>query len=74
LVGIPVFLGLEAATTVCQLLSPLAYGSAVLTGDASPLTWWDRWSRFLENGRRIALAVTAATLAVAAARINPRFP
>jgi hypothetical protein len=74
LLGIPVFLGLEAATTVCQLLSPFAYGSAVLAGDPNPLTWWDRWSHFLENGGRIALAVTAATLAVAAARINPRLP
>jgi hypothetical protein len=66
--GIPIFLGLEAATTVCQLLNPLAYGSALLVGNASPLTWWERWSRFVESGGRIALAATAAILTVTAVR------
>lgn len=71
LVGVPVFLGLEAATTVCQLLSPLAYGSAVLAGDPQPSTWWDGWSRFIENGGRIALALVGATLAVSLGSMGP---
>jgi hypothetical protein len=73
LLGVPVFLGLEAATTVCQLLSPLAYGSAVVAGNPDPSTWWQWWSRFLENGGRVALALTAAILTAAAARITPRY-
>lgn len=68
LLGIPMFLGLEATTTVCQLLNPLAYGSAVLAGDPDPLTLWERWSRFVESGGRVALALSAATLTVTAAR------
>lgn len=62
--GIPVFLCLETATTVCQLLNPLAYGSAVLAGDPNPMTWWERWSRFLEAGGRVALAVAAALITI----------
>lgn len=66
LLGLPVFMALETATTVCQLLNPLAYGSAVLAGNSSPLTGWERWSRFVEGGGRVALAVAAAILTVAA--------
>ncbi len=62
--GIPVFLCLETATTVCQLLNPLAYGSAVLGGDPDPITWWERWSRFLESGGRVSLALGAALITV----------
>jgi hypothetical protein len=65
LVGIPIFLGLEAATTVCQLLAGFSEVSAILAGDADPLTPWDRWSRFIESGGRDALAVGAALLTVA---------
>ena len=68
LFGVPIFLGLEASTTVFQLLSPLAYGSAVAAGDPQPSTGWDGWSRFIENGGRIALALTGAMLTVAAAQ------
>lgn len=64
LVGVPVFLGLEAATTVCQLVNPLAYASAVLAGDPNPVTLWERWARFLEEGGRVALALGAALLTV----------
>lgn len=64
--GVPVFLCLEAATTVCQLLNPLAYGSAALAGHADEITAWERWSRFLEAGGRAALALLAALLTIAA--------
>jgi len=67
-IGIPVFLCLEAATTVCQLLDPLAYASAILSGDRNPVTWWEHWSRFLEAGGRIALALIAAIFAVTLSR------
>jgi hypothetical protein len=63
-IGIPLFLCLEAATTVCQLLNSLAYASAVLSGDRTPVTWWEHWSRFLEAGGRIAMALIAAIFAV----------
>jgi hypothetical protein len=62
--AIPVFLCLETATTVCQLLNPLAYGSAVLAGDPDPITWWERWSRFLEAGGRVVLALAAALITI----------
>jgi hypothetical protein len=62
--AIPVFLCLETATTVCQLLNPLAYGSAVLAGDPDPMTWWERWSRFLEAGGRVVLALAAALITI----------
>jgi len=72
LTGLPVFLGLEAATTVCQLLTPFAYASAVLAGE-SPTTLWLRWSNFLEEGGRVGLALAAALCAVAlAAAIGSR--
>jgi hypothetical protein len=67
LVGAPLFLGLEAVTTVCQLLNPLADASAVLAGDAVPFTAWEGWSRFLESGGRFALALGAGLLTLAAA-------
>lgn len=63
--GIPLFLALEGATTVCQLLNPFAFASAVLAGTANPVTIWERWSRFLESGGRVALAIAAALLPIA---------
>ena len=68
LVGIPVFLCLEACTTVCQLLNPLADASAVLAGDPAPFTAWEGWSRFLEGGGRFVLALGAGLLTVGLAR------
>jgi len=68
IIGIPVFLGLEAATTVCQLLSGFADASAVIAGDPGDITWWERWSRFVESGGRDVLALCAALLTVACAR------
>jgi hypothetical protein len=64
LIGIPIFLGLEAITTVCQLLHPLAEASALLAGENHPVTVWERWSRFLEAGGRFALEVVAALMPV----------
>ena len=68
-VGIPTFLLLEAGTTVCQLLSPLAYGSAVIAGNQDPITAWERWSRFLEAGGRVALAAVAALLTISLVKL-----
>jgi hypothetical protein len=62
--ALPVFVALEAATTVCQLLNPLAYASAVIDGERDPVTAWEYWSRFIEDGGRIVLAVGAAVLTV----------
>lgn len=70
--GIPVFLSLEAATTVCQLLNPFGYASAVLAGERDPLTLWDRWSRFLEAGGRIAIALAAALMTIAVIQLLGR--
>jgi hypothetical protein len=67
LIGVPVFLGLEAATTVCQLLNGFAEASAIIAGSGA-ITGWERWSRFLESGGRDVLAVFAALLTVASAR------
>ena len=62
--AVPVFLLLEAITTGCQLVSPLAQASALLAGQHNPITAWERWSRFLEAGGRFGLEVTAALLVV----------
>lgn len=70
--GVPIFLSLEAATTVCQLLNPLAYGSAVLAGEPDPLTSWERWSRFLEAGGRVAIALAAALVTIAVIQLFGR--
>jgi hypothetical protein len=68
--AVPLFLMLESLTTVYQLTYGLADASAVLAGDQSPLTLWDRWSRILEAGGRFTLEVAAALLSVwAAARL-----
>jgi hypothetical protein len=64
-IGIPVFLGLEALTTVCQLIQPMAEASALLAGDNDPLTLLDRWSRFLEAGGRFVVESVAALVAIA---------
>jgi hypothetical protein len=65
--GIPVFLGLEVLTTVCQLIQPMAQASAILAGQSDPLTLWDRWSRFLEAGGRFVVEIVAAVLTIAIA-------
>ena len=65
LAAVPVFLALEVATTTCQLLHPLAEASALLAGEAEPVTAWERWSRFLESGGHFVVEVAAALLPVA---------
>ena len=64
--GITVFLALETVTTPIQLVYSMARASAILAGE-SPLTLWERWSRFLEAGGRFALETGAAFVTVALA-------
>jgi hypothetical protein len=64
--GIPVFLALEAVTTPIQLVYSMARAAAILAG-ADPLTLWERWSRFLEAGGRFALETVAAFVTIALA-------
>jgi hypothetical protein len=60
MIGVPVFLGLEAITTATQLALPLAQASAILAGDSDPVTAWDYWSRFLEAGGQFVLICCGA--------------
>jgi hypothetical protein len=62
--GVPVFLALEGVTTACQLVYSMARASAILAGEQSPLTLWERWSRFLEAGGRFVVEVSAALVTV----------
>jgi hypothetical protein len=68
LIGIPVFLLLEVATTGVQLIHSLPEASALLRGEVDPVTPWERYSRFLEAGGRFGLEVCAVLLAVGAAK------
>lgn len=70
--GIPVFLALEAVTTPIQLVYSMARATAILAGE-SPLTPWERWSRFLEAGGRFALETVAAFVTVALASAVAQF-
>jgi hypothetical protein len=72
-VGVPVWLGLEAITTASQLLLPMAQASAILAGGNDALTVWDRWSRFLEGGGQFAV-VCGCGIIVAAATNRRRVP
>jgi hypothetical protein len=63
-IGLCVFLGLEAATTACQLLTGFSEASVTLAGHPDTVTAWDQWSRFLESGGRDVLAVVAALITV----------
>jgi hypothetical protein len=65
--GIPLFVGLESATTACQLVHSLAEASALLNGERNPVTSWEHWSRFLEAGGRFVIEVVVALGAVAMA-------
>jgi hypothetical protein len=69
-VGLPVFLGLEAITTGIQLMHSMAEVSAILAGDNNPLTPWERWSRFLEAGGRFVVEIGAALFTVAIVRMG----
>jgi hypothetical protein len=62
-IGVPVWLGLEAITTTCQLLLPMAQASAILaSGDRDAVTSWDHWSRFLEAGGQFVIVCGAAAV------------
>jgi hypothetical protein len=64
--AIPVFLGLEIALTVSQLLYGMADASAELAGYPDPLPLWERCSRFVEAGGGFVVSAAAAILTVAA--------
>jgi len=61
-IGIPVFLGVEAITTGIQLMHSMAEVSAILAGETNPVTFWERWSRFLEGVGQFVLACGFAIL------------
>jgi hypothetical protein len=67
-VGVPVFLGLEGITTGCQLVYAMPKAVALSLGDHDLVTSWDRWSRFLGDSGRLALALAAALLAISVAK------
>lgn len=67
-VGVPVWLGLEAITTASQLMLPMAQASAILAGDNDTLTVWDRWSRFLEGGGQFAVVCGCGIIVAATGR------
>lgn len=69
-VGLPIFFGLEAATTAVQLIHSLPEASALLAGEKDPLTLWERWSRFLEAGGRFVVEVSGVLLTVVIARMR----
>jgi hypothetical protein len=63
----PVWLLLQALATTLPLADDVFTAAAILAGAHDPLTALERWSRFLESGGRIALAISAALLTGAAA-------
>lgn len=63
-VGLPLFILVDSAATVGEMLTGFARASAILGGEESPVTAWDRWATFLESGGRVVLAVTAALAAI----------
>jgi hypothetical protein len=70
--ALPMSLLLESITTVYQLVSPFDYASRVLSGAEDPVTLWERWSRFLEAGGRLALALGGGLLLVAVVGAHDR--
>jgi hypothetical protein len=66
-VGLPIFLGLEAITTAVQLMHSLPEASALLAGERHPITWWERWSRFLEGGGHFVVEACTVLLTIAVA-------
>jgi hypothetical protein len=73
ILGVPVFLLVEALTTATQLIPPMAQASALLSGETNPVTTWDYWSRFLEAGGQFVIASGAAIIVVAlvSSRVGP---
>ena len=64
--AIPMYFFLETITTVAQLLASLDYAAAMLNAPGDdPVTLWEHWSRFIEAGGRIALALSGGLLVVA---------
>lgn len=63
-IGLPIFLGLEAITTAVQFIQVLPEVSARLAGETDPLTFLERWSRFLEAGGRYVIEVFCVLAAI----------
>jgi len=73
LVGLPIFLAVEAVTTAVQLMHNLPEASALLAGEVDPLTLWERWAQFLENGGHVAVDVCGVLCAIfIAQKVYPR--
>ena len=70
LIGVPIYIVLEALTTTVQLVLPMAQASAMLAADQHPITLWDRWSRFLESGGQFVVASGAAMLLAALTQLG----
>jgi hypothetical protein len=66
-VGVPIFLGVEAATTGCQLIYGMPRAMAMIAGHDNVPTSWDLWVRFLGGGGRLVLALAAALLVISIA-------
>lgn len=63
-IGVPVYFGVEAITTAAQLMLPMAQATAMLSGDPHPVTPWDHWSRFLEAGGQLVVALCTALVPI----------
>jgi hypothetical protein len=66
--GVPMFLGLEAVTTVIHLTYSLTTASDILAGENDPITAGEHWSRFLEAGGHFVVEVCGVLLTVALAQ------
>ena len=71
LMGAPVFILTDAATTIVSLMHALPWAQNTLAGLPDVPTGWDRWVDFLEAGGRFAISVSAALLTIAAAAQLP---
>ncbi|MGO9988174.1 MAG: hypothetical protein ACLQAR_00935 [Steroidobacteraceae bacterium] len=71
LVGVPVYLGLEAVTTAVQLILPMAQATAILGGNNDAVTAWDHWTRFLEAGGQFVIVCGSAMIVCASTSRRP---
>ena len=66
LMGAPVFILTDTATTIVSLMHALPWAHNTLAGLPDAPTGWDRWVDFLEAGGRVAVSFSAALLTIAA--------
>ncbi len=71
IVGLPVFVLVDTATTVAALLHALPWAANVVAGLPDAATGWDHWVEFLEAGGRFAVVVTAALMTIGATTLLP---